>query len=35
MADKALYIIAGYDDKTEKNLAGIQNKLYEQSFRGI
>lgn len=34
MANKALYILAGYDDKTEEYLAGIQNKLYEQGFTG-
>lgn len=34
MADKALYILAGYDDETEKRLSGIQNKLYEQGFTG-
>lgn len=34
MADKALYIMAGYDENTEKYLAGIQNKLYEQGFFG-
>ncbi len=34
MADKALYVMAGYDDDTEKILAGIQNKLYEQGFVG-
>lgn len=35
MEDKALYILAGYDDKTEEHLAGIQNKLYEQGFVGV
>lgn len=34
MADKALYILAGYDDKTEEYLSGIQNKLYEKGFSG-
>lgn len=34
MADKALYILAGYDDNTEKYLADIQNRLYEQGFSG-
>ena len=34
MADKALYILAGYDDKTEKYLSNIQNKLYEHGFIG-
>lgn len=34
MSDKALYIMAGYDDKTEKYLANIQNKLYECGFLG-
>ncbi len=31
---KALYILAGYDDNTEKYLSGIQNKLYEAGFTG-
>lgn len=31
---KALYILAGYDDNTEKYLSGIQNKLYEAGFMG-
>ena len=35
MTDKALYILAGYDDETEKYLAGIQKKLYEQGFTGV
>ena len=34
MSNKALYIMAGYDDKTEKYLANIQNKLYENGFIG-
>ena len=35
MADnKALYVLAGYDDETEKYLAGIQNKLYLEGFEG-
>lgn len=34
MAEKALYILAGYDDQTEAYLAGIQKKLYEQGFSG-
>ena len=34
MADKALYILAGYDDKTEEYLSSIQNKLYERGFTG-
>ena len=34
MESKALYVMAGYDDETEKYLAGIQNKLYEQGFVG-
>ena len=35
MANKALYILAGYDDATEKHLSGIQNALYAQGFVGI
>lgn len=31
---KSLYILAGYDDNTEKYLSGIQNKLYEEGFSG-
>ncbi len=31
---KALYVLAGYDDNTEKYLSGIQNKLYEAGFTG-
>ena len=34
MSNKALYIMAGYDDKTEKYLSSIQNKLYECGFIG-
>lgn len=34
MSDKALYVMAGYDDKTEYYLANIQNKLYERGFIG-
>ena len=34
MADKALYILAGYDDQTEEILSGIQQKLYDQGFSG-
>lgn len=35
MADKALYVLAGYDDETEAVLAGMQNKLYELGFEGV
>jgi len=35
MENKALYILAGYDDKTEEHLAGIQNRLYDQGFVGV
>ncbi|MCR5105618.1 MAG: 2'-5' RNA ligase [Eubacterium sp.] len=35
MENKSLYILAGYDDLTEKRLAGMQNKLYELGFDGI
>lgn len=34
MENKALYILAGYDEQTEERLANIQNKLYEQGFVG-
>ena len=35
MADKAHYVLAGYDDETEAVLAGMQNKLYEAGFSGV
>ena len=35
MAGKALYILAGYDDRTDERLSGIQNRLYELDFSGI
>ena len=35
MAEKALYILAGYDDRTEEILSGFQNKLYDQGFSGL
>ena len=34
MADKALYILAGYDQKTEAHLSSIQARLYAQGFTG-
>ena len=34
MADKALYILAGYDDETESHLFSFQNRLYRQGFTG-
>ena len=34
MDNKSLYILAGYDDGTEKILSGVQNKLYESGFDG-
>ncbi len=34
MEDKFLCVMAGYDDNTEKQLAEIQNKLYENGFSG-
>ncbi len=34
MDNKALYILAGYDDLTENRLADIQNRLYDQGFTG-
>ena len=34
MADKALYVLAGYDDPTERILSGLQRSLYEQGFSG-
>ncbi|MBO4687002.1 MAG: 2'-5' RNA ligase family protein [Clostridiales bacterium] len=35
MDNKALYILAGYDDATEEHLAEIQKKLYESGFTGV
>lgn len=35
MADKALYVLAGYDDRTEECLAGMQNRLYGLGFSGV
>ena len=35
MAEKALYILAGYDDRTEEILSGLRNKLYDQGFSGL
>ena len=35
MADKALYVLAGYDDNTEERLAGMQNELYKKGYDGI
>ena len=32
--DKALYILAGYDDATEAHLSALQNSLYERGFSG-
>ena len=32
--EKALYVLAGYDDKTEEYLSNIQSKLYECGFLG-
>ena len=34
MADKALYILAGYDSDTESRLSSLQNALYEAGFSG-
>ena len=35
MAGKALYILAGYDGRTEERLSGIQDRLYKLGFSGI
>ena len=35
MADKSLYVLAGYDDRTERILAGMQEKLNGMGFSGI
>ena len=34
MDNKALYILAGYDDETGRRLQAIQDKLYEEGFTG-
>ena len=34
MAEKSLYVLAGYDDETEAKLAGMQQRLYELGFSG-
>jgi len=34
MSDKALYVLAGYDEPTKAHLSAIQNKLYETGFTG-
>lgn len=35
MADKALYVLAGYDEQTEAVLSGIQNEIYALGFSGF
>ena len=34
MADKALYILAGFDSNAESYLSSMQNALYEKGFSG-
>ena len=34
MANKALYILAGYDETTDALLSDIQSKLYDRGFTG-
>ena len=34
MSDKALYVLAGYDEITDMRLSNIQNILYENGFTG-
>lgn len=34
MTNKALFILAGYDDKTDSYLSSIQEKLYQRGFTG-
>ena len=34
MDNKALYVLVGYDDETEKTLSGLQNMLYDLGFEG-
>ena len=35
MAEKALYVLAGYDGRTEEILSGMQKKLYDMGFFGV
>ena len=35
MAEKLLYVLAGYDDATQEKLSAMQNKLYELGFSGM
>ena len=35
MSDKALYILAGFDDGTGARLCALQSKLYSKGFRGV
>ena len=35
MENRLLYILAGYDDKTEEILSGIQKKLYDLGYSGV
>lgn len=34
MAEQALYVLAEYDDQTERTLAALQDRLYELGFSG-
>ena len=34
MSEKALYVLAGYDESTDMHLSNIQNILYENGFTG-
>lgn len=35
MAEKALYVLAGYDEQTEQILSGMQKRLYDMGFSGV
>ena len=35
MENRSLYVLAGYDDLTEKRLSDLQNKLFELKFEGV
>ena len=35
MTDKKLYVLAGYDNRTQEILAEMQNKLYGLGFSGV
>ena len=34
MADRNLYVLAGYDDETEQKLSALQQSLFDKGFNG-